>query len=90
MQISKNINNINYTIDFKTELITIILYLAKNQKNDYIFVNRNSNYCKKIDKYFEKYKEHECIKLFDTLFKNNFDYDKPYTFIYTLEGMPLY
>lgn len=79
--IEKKINDITITIDFKTELLGIIMLLS-NYKNKFpeLFKDyENKFYVDNIMNQFNKYKDDEIIKEFDEIVnKHSFTYDAPF------------
>lgn len=78
--VSKTVNNVIVTVDYRTELLGIIMLIGNyNKKFPFMFMNEdNPTYVNKIKERFSKYKYEEVVKEFDDLTQNHsFNYDAP-------------
>lgn len=86
----KRIGNIIFTVDYRTELLSIILILSENYKkmvgkkmiplgNKYIYDRVHSN--------FDRFKNHKTMVLFEDIIKKHpyFNYDSPVTLFLSLD-----
>lgn len=79
--VSKNVNDIKITVDFKTELLGIIMILGNYRKRFPKLFNNYENqfYVDSIINEFSKFEDDEVIKIFDALVeKHSFNYDAPF------------
>lgn len=87
--IIKEINGIKITVDFRTELLGIIMIIGNyKEKYPFLFNNyENKFYVDNIIKEFHQYKEDKVIKDFDELVENHsFNYDAPFTLFLQLDN----
>lgn len=86
----KKDGNISYTVDFRTELLSIILILSDKYKylvgNKMIPLNNKYIY-DRIYLKFEKFKNHRTINLFNQIIEKHkyFNYDAPVTLFLSLD-----
>lgn len=86
----KKDGNISYTVDFRTELLSIILILSDKYKylvgNKMIPLNNKYIY-DRIKLKFEKFKNHRTINLFNQIIDKHkyFNYDAPVTLFLSLD-----
>ncbi len=84
---SKKVGNITITIDYRIELLGIIMHISDYSKElPHLFVeHENKFYMDRIKEKFLKYKNEEVVKIFDSLLiKHSFSYDAPYALFYEL------
>ena len=87
--IIKEVNGIKITIDFKTELLGIIMIIGNyKERYPFLFLNyENKFYVDNIINTFSKYKDDDIIKEFDTLVKkHSFNYDAPFSLFLQLDN----
>lgn len=85
---NKKIGNITVTIDYRIELLGIIMLISDYAKElPHLFKEyENKFYLDRIKEKFLKYKDEEVIKIFDSFFiKYGFSYDAPYALFYELD-----
>lgn len=76
----KTLNNINFSIDPRIELLSIIIYLSpKYNENVTSIIPFNSSYKKEVEEWFGDYKNHKAVKLLDSMLERGFSYDAPPT-----------
>lgn len=78
---SKKIGNITISVDYRVELLGVIMLISDySKKFPYLFGEyENKFYMDRIKEKFLKYKDEEVIKMFDELvIKHGFSYDAPY------------
>mgnify|MGYP004497783471 CR=1 FL=1 len=80
--IIRKVNKINITVDYRTELLGVIMLISEyHNKYAHLFLNYDNNkfYVDMIIKHFVKYKNEEVIKIFDEIVKkHSFNYDAPF------------
>lgn len=85
----KTSNNINFLIDPRIELLSVILYLSPNyNENVKSIIPFDSSYKNEIEEWFGDYKSHKAVKLFDSMFNSGFSYDAPPTGMLFLTSTP--
>lgn len=88
---AKKKNNITFTVDYRTELLSIILILSDEYKdlvgNKMIPLNNKYIY-DRINNKFDKYKNHKTIQLFNQIISKHkyFNYDAPVTLFLSLDS----
>lgn len=70
-------NNINITVDPKVELVAIVQYLSQY---DQLMTEADFSYRSDVDQYFQEYRNHEAVTLFDKMTKTGFIFSTPATF----------
>ena len=84
----KNINGINITVDYRTELLGILMWLSGyTTKLPHLFSEyENKFYTDEIVEKFSKYKNEEAVLKFKELVdKHNFSYDAPFSLFLQLD-----
>ena len=86
----KKIGNIIFTVDYRTELLGIILVLSNNYKKlvDRKMISLENKYIyDRIHNNFDKFKNHKTILLFEEIIKKHpyFNYDAPVTLFLSLD-----
>lgn len=85
----KTLNNINFSIDPRIELLSIIIYLSpKYNENVLSIIPFNSSYKKEVEEWFGDYKNHKAVKLLDSMLERGFSYDAPPTGMLFLTNTP--
>ena len=76
----ENINNINIIIDPRIELLSVIIYLSPtyNSRTNSL-IPQDLTYKKDVEKWFGKYKDHEAVKLFESMSQKAYTYNAPPT-----------
>lgn len=88
---AKKKNNITFTVDYRTEILSIILILSDKYKdlvgNKMIPLNNKYIY-DRINNKFDKYKNHKTIQLFNQIISKHkyFNYDAPVTLFLSLDS----
>lgn len=82
--VTKEKNSIHVSVTPNTELLSIVQYLATQQDGN--MTNYTFEYKKSIDKYFNKFKDHETVKFVNKLAQDGFSYDAPPTAVLYLDN----
>lgn len=85
----ENINNINIIIDPRIELLSVIIYLSPtyNSRTNSL-IPQDLTYKKDVEKWFGKYKDHEAVKLFESMSQKAYTYNAPPTTMLYLTNTP--
>lgn len=88
--IKKEVNNIVFTVDYKTELLSVILILSDKYKElvgNKMIPLQNKYIYERINDRFNKFKNHKTIKMFDNIISKHeyFNYDAPITLFLSLD-----
>lgn len=91
LMICKKYNNITFLVDYRTELLSVILLLSDQYKNlvgNKMIPLNNKYIYERILLNFSKYKNHRTIKLFNEIISNHkyFNYDAPVTLFLSLDN----
>lgn len=86
----KRINNIIFTVDYRTELLSIILILSENYKNlvgKKMIPLANKYIYDRVHTTFDRFKNHKTILLFEEIIMEHpyFNYDSPVTLFLSLD-----
>lgn len=77
--VSHNINGINMMIDPRIELLAVVQAVGTYDEQYDLITNEDFNYKKEIMKGFSKFSNHEAVKVFNNMSRENFSYDAPPT-----------
>lgn len=86
--ISKKVNKINYIIDPRIELVSAIQIISNYENSKSLITKKDFLYKRSMEEYFKPYKEHRAIKIFEGLYKREFDYDAPFQLVLKLSQPP--
>ena len=87
--VSKNVNGINITVDYRTELLGVLMLIGDYRKKfPHLFINYdNKFYVDSIINRFEKYKDDDVVKMFDQIVEaHSFNYDAPFCLFLQLDN----
>lgn len=87
--ISKKCGNIVITVDYKVELLGIIMWLSDyhNTYNELYTIYENKFYIDNLIAKFSQYKDDDVVKEFETIVKKHeFNYDAPYALFLELDN----
>lgn len=70
-------NGIRITVDPRVELVSIVQYLSNY---DELITTADFSYRTDVDEYFGKYRDHEAIKLYESMVETGFMFSTPATF----------
>lgn len=77
--VSQNINGINMIIDPRIELLAVVQAIGTYDEQYDLITNEDFDYKKEIMKGFSKFSNHEAVKVFNNMSRENFSYDAPPT-----------
>lgn len=88
--IKKELNNIVFTVDYKTELLSVILILSDKYKElvgNKMIPLQNKYIYERISDRFGQFKNHKIVKIFDNIISKHkyFNYDAPITLFLSLD-----
>ncbi|SHF17396.1 protein of unknown function [Caldanaerobius fijiensis DSM 17918] len=87
---NEKLGKLNITIDPRMELLAIVQYFSKYADRFYGLVTRERDiYTDRVMDYFQQYKNHAIINLFDDMSLNGFNFDAPPASILYLSNPPL-
>ncbi len=75
--VTRKSNNINITVDPRVELVSIVQYLSQYNQ---LMTEANFSYRSDVDQYFDQYRDHEAITMYDKMAKMGFIFSSPATF----------
>lgn len=83
------LNKINFSIDPRIELLASIQLISDYGDFVPVIIKEDFTYKKKMKAYFEPFKEHKAVKLFEKLSKEGLAYDGPHHLMIHLTNPPL-
>lgn len=83
------LNKINFSIDPRIELLASIQLISDYGDFVPVIIKKDFTYKKKMKAYFEPFKEHQAVKLFEKLSKEGLAYDAPHNLMIQLTNPPL-